>query len=212
QRPGGRPGGGKLSPDKLRGWLKDPQTPAGHLGLYAMLLGACGGDEDASLLRSLIASPNDRTTPALDGMLAGYIRLRPKEGWDTTLGLLRDEKQPFLVRYAALRTLRFYHGYKPDDTRAQVLQGLAATVPQGDVADLAIEDLRRWQIWDRAGDVLAQYGKKSHSAPIMRRAIVRYALSASPHNPEAATFVAELRKTDPGLIKDVEESLQLEKK
>ena len=88
---------------------------------------------------------------------------------------------------------------------------MAAVLPEGDLADLAIEDLRRWQMWDMTADVLSQYGKKSHSAPIMRRAILRYALSAAVSNAEAAKFVAERRQQEPALLKEVEESLQFEK-
>ncbi len=200
---------GKLSPDRLRRLLQDEQTPPNRLGLYAFLLGACGGERDAALFRSLLQNPDDRMLPALDGVLGGYIQLRPREGWELAYALLGDEKKPFPVRYAVLRTLRFYHGWKPQDTRPQVLKGLALAVPQGDAADLAVEDLRRWQAWDLTAQVLAQYGKKSHSAPIMQRAIIRYALCCP--NPEAVNFIAERRRQDPALVKDVEESLQFEK-
>ena len=36
----------KLSPDRLRGWLKDPQTPPERLSLYAFLLGGCGNEQE----------------------------------------------------------------------------------------------------------------------------------------------------------------------
>jgi hypothetical protein len=199
----------KLNAEKLRGWIKDPQTAPNRRSLYAFLLGACGGEADAALLRSQLQELNEQTTSALDGILGGLIQLRPQEGWDMALALLRDEKKPFPVRYAVLRTLRFYHGWKPEESRAQVLKGLAVTVAEGDMADLAVEDLRRWQVWDLTGDVLACYGKKGYTAPIMRRAIVRYALCCP--KPEAAAFVGERRKTEPDVVKDVEESLQFEK-
>src|SRR5207247_11387012 len=138
-----------------------------------------------------------------------YIQLRPEEGWEQALATLRDEKKPFPVRFAVLRTLRFFHGWKPRETQARVLRGLAAVLPQGDLADLAIEDLRRWQLWDLTAPVLAQYGKKSHDAPLMRHAIVRYALSCP--KAEATQFVAERRRQEPEVVKDVEESLQFEK-
>jgi hypothetical protein len=202
---------GKLAPEKLRGWVKDPQTPAYRLNVYALLLGACGGEQDAALLRSLLQNPTEQTTSALDGILAGYIQLRPQEGWDLAVAMLRDTSKPFPVRYSVLRALRFYHGWKPEETRAKVLLGMQTLLPQEDIADIAIEDLRRWQAWDLTGDVLALYGKKSHSAPIMRRAIVRYALCSAPAKPEAASFVAERRRTEPALLKEVEESLQFEK-
>jgi hypothetical protein len=199
----------KLSADKLRRLLQDPKTPAERLGLYAFLLGACGGDKDADLLRALLERPTEKTVAALDGILGGYIFMRPRQGWDLAVALLADGRRPFPERYAVVRTLRFYHAWQPAESRREVLRGLAVMLDQGDVADLAIEDLRRWQVWDLTDRVLAQYGKKSHSAPILRRAMVRYALSCP--NPAAARFVAEIRKQDPELIKELEEDLKLEK-
>jgi hypothetical protein len=199
----------KLTPDRLRAWLQDPQTPVNRLGLYAFLLGACGGDRDAALFRSLLQNPGERTTSALDGILGGYIQLRPQEGWALALALLRDEKKPFVVRYAVVRALRFYHGWKPEETRDQVLRLLAAALPEGDLADLAVEDLRRWRSWDLTKDVVALYGRPTHRAPILRRAILRYALCCP--RPEATAFVAERRREDPGLVKEVEDALQFEK-
>jgi hypothetical protein len=199
----------KLSPDKLRRLIEDPALPPERLGLYAFLMGACGGDKEADLLRSLIQNLSDRTRPALDGLLGGYIQVRPREGWELALSILHDTKRSFVERYAVLRTLSFYYNWKPDDSRRQVLRGLGIALAQGDIADVAIEDLRRWKLWDLTNDVLAQFGKESHAAPIVRRGIVRYAVSC-PRN-EAIRFVDELRKKDPELVKDVEESLQFEK-
>jgi hypothetical protein len=199
----------KLSPDKFRRLIDDAATPPERLGLYAFLLGACGGDKDAALLRSLIQGGDARTRAALDGLLGGYIQVRPREGWDLALTILRDSKRSFIERYAVLRTLSFYYNWKPDDSRRQVLLGLGIALAQGDIADVAVEDLRRWKLWDLTADVLALFGKESHAAPIVQRGIVRYAVSC-PRN-EAARFVDDLRKQDPDLLKDVEESLQFEK-
>src|SRR5262249_46284785 len=149
------------------------------------------------------------TAGALGGLLSGYIQLRPREGWELALAILRDSRRPFTERLAVLGMLRFYHGWKPEETRREILRGLEALLPQSDLADLAVEDLRRWQLWDLTGEVLALYGKKDFDAPIQRRALVRYALSCP--RAEANRFVAQLRKQDPDLVKDVEEALQFEK-
>jgi hypothetical protein len=198
----------KLSAAKIRGWIKDRETPEYRLGMYAFLLGACGGAEDAAALRAMLQKPSEKTMTAFDGILGGYIQLRPEEGWTLALDLLRDSSKDFQIRFAVVRTLRFYHGWKPEECKARVLRGLAAVLPQGDIADLAVEDLRRWQMWDLTDDVLALYGKKSHDAPLMRRAIVRYAMSCP--KPKAKDFVAQRRRDEPDLVRDVEESLQSE--
>ena len=46
-----------LPADKLAGWLRDPNTPGFRVGLYGSLLGHCGKDEHAKLLRSLARRP-----------------------------------------------------------------------------------------------------------------------------------------------------------
>jgi hypothetical protein len=200
----------KLSADKLRGWLKESSTPEQHLGIYAMLLGGCGGEADARLLRKMIDEPNDRMAAAFDGLLAGYIQLRPREGWDLALAVLKDEKHSFTVRFSVVRMLRFYHTWKPDDTRELVMRGMATILRQSDIADIAVEDLRRWKEWGLSGDVLALYGKKGYDAPLLQRALVRYALCCP--RDEAKKFTDDLRRTNPELYRDVYESLEIEKK
>lgn len=199
---------GKLSAEKLRRWIKDPKTPALRLGLYAFLLAAGGAEEDAALLRSLIVNLRPENNNGLQGFLAGYIQLRPREGWDLACSLVKDENRPFMDRYAILRTARFYHVWKPEEARKQVLRVLKIALQEGDLADVPIEDLRQWKVWDLTGDVLALYGKKSHDAPILRRTIVRYALCCP--DPAAARFVARVEQKDPETVKDVRQSLRNE--
>jgi len=199
----------KLAPDKLKKLIKDPKTPANRVGLFAFLLGACGGDAEANLLRAMVDKPEDRTAAAVDGALAGYINLKPTEGWDLAQKVLKDRKRPFLERSAVLGTVRFYHGWKGKDVEPQVVKALTGVLEQDDIADMAIEDLRRWKIYDLTPQVLGLYGKKGYEAPLMRHAIVRYALCCP--RDEAKAFIAERRKKDAEEVKDVEESLRGEK-
>src|SRR5262249_43367797 len=138
---------GKLPAEKLRGWLKDPRTPPSRLGLYAFLLGAGGDDADAALLRSLILKPPRESNLCIQGFLAGYIQLRPRDGWDLLCSLVRNTDRPFTERYAVLRTIRFYHAWKPEETRSQVVRVAKIAIAQGDMADVPIEDLRHWKLW-----------------------------------------------------------------
>ncbi len=199
----------KLSADKLRGWLKDPLTPPERLAMYAFLLGGCGGDVDADFLAKQLNDDGDRTVNAYDGYLGGYIHLRPREGWEKAFAVLRDGRKPLPMRLAVIRMVRMYHGWQPKESLPTVLKSEAAILAQGELADVAIEDLRRWQTWDLTPDVLALYGKKGFDAPIMQRAIVRYALSCD--DDAAKKFTAERRRYEPDLVKEVEDSLQFEK-
>jgi len=142
---------------------------------------------------------------AYDGLLGGYIQMRPREGWELAERLLREGRQPSLVRLSAVRTLRFYMAWKPAEMRAVVRRCLSAILTQGELVDCAVEDLRRWQMWELTNEVLAQYGRKGFDAPIYRRAIVRYAMSCPV--PAAQKFIAEQRKRNAELVSEIEESL-----
>lgn len=96
----------QCTPSKIAGWLKDPATPSERLTLYSFMLGACGGEEEAATFEAMLKNPSERVVSSLGGVLAGYIQLRPTEGWDLCHALLRDTKRPFPERFGALGTLR----------------------------------------------------------------------------------------------------------
>ena len=179
------------------------------MSLYSFLLGGCGGDADADFLAAQLDGDGERTVNCFDGFLGGYIHLRPREGWARALAVLGDGRKPLPMRLAVVRTVRMYHGWRPVETHEEVLGCLNAMIAQHELADIAIEDLRRWKLWDLTPKILPLYGQKDFDAPIMERAIVRYALSCG--DAASKTFVAERRRADPQLVKDVEESLQFEK-
>lgn len=198
----------QLDPARLRALLRDPKTPDNRLSLYAFLLGGCGGPADAAYLLDLLSHPTDRFQRAFGGTLAGYMQMQPAAGWKLSREIVADEKRPFPQRMAVLTTMRFVRASQPE-ARKEVLQTLSAALPQGTLADLAVEDLRRWEWWDLTADVLAQYGKKTHDSPMMKRAIVRYAISCP--KPEAKAFLDRVRKADPEMVQDIEEQVAAEK-
>src|SRR5262249_50224482 len=79
----------QLPPDKIVKWLKDPQTPTFRYGLYASMLGHCGNTSHASVLREMLNDPTKQLNSGVDGILAGYIMLDPKDGWALTTSILQ---------------------------------------------------------------------------------------------------------------------------
>jgi len=200
----------ELPADKVARWLQDSNTPAFRYGLYASMLGHCGTTKHAEVLRAMLEDPQKRVSSGVDGILAGYTMLKPKEGWEYIRSILKDPSKEFMLRYAALRAVRFFWESRPDVvTKNDMVEAVCLLLDQGDIADLAIEDLRKWGRWEVADRVLGLYGKKSHDVPIIRRSILRFALSC-PQLPRAATFVQQLRNQDAEMVKDVEELLKLE--
>ncbi|MBP3960554.1 hypothetical protein J8F10_35465 [Gemmata sp. G18] len=198
-----------FDPGVLRKLIADENVPAERLGVFAFLLGASGGRDDAAFLEKLLKqSPApERVREAFGGLLAGYVLLDGKNGWPFTTSTLADTNQSYSVRLSTLGTVRFLQATRGNDCKAEVLKCCAALLPDGDFADQAIEDLRRWGWWDLSADVFAQFAKPTHSAPIVRRGIVRYALSCP--NEDAKKFVASVKQTDPKLVAAVEEMLKL---
>src|SRR5438132_13607095 len=189
--------------------LQDPNTPASRYVLYTSMLAHCGTAKHGELLRKMLEDPQKRVSTGVDGVLAGYTMLQTKEGWEYTRSILKDPAKEFMLRYAALRAARFFWDSRPDIIpQKELVAGVQLLLDQSDIADLAIEDLRKWNRWEMCDKVLELQDKKSHDVPIIRRAILRYALSCPKQ--EAAAYVNQCRKRDPEMVKDTEELLKLE--
>jgi hypothetical protein len=203
-----------LPAERVVGWLKN-DTRAFRYGLYSSLLGHCGKPEHAVVLREMLDDPAKRLGSGVDGMLAGYIMLKPKEGWSYARDILKDEKKEFMTRYAALRAVRFLWDLRPDLVpRKDLKEGINFLLDQNDIADLAIDDLRKRQCWDMTDRVLGLRNSKAYEIPIVRRALLRFALncqdSKSKSSAAARAYVDEMRKKDAQMVADAEELLKLE--
>ncbi len=197
--------------DKIAGWLQSDKTRSYRIGLYASMLGHCSKkkDRDMKILRDLVENPDTRVTTGVDGILAAMVMIKPKEGWNYLSNVLGTKTLPFTRRYAALRSLRFLIDYRSDLISKEKLQkGLLLLVEKGDIADLAIEDLRKRKFWDLTDKVISMSKEKSHDIPIVRRSILRFALSSP--KPKAKEYVEKIRKADAELVADTEELLKLE--
>lgn len=197
----------KLDAEKLRAWVKDPKTPPQKLGVYALLLGSCGKADDVALLRSLLDSKEERYMNSIDGLLAGYMQRKPREGWEFIQTVLADETKPLTLRLAVLRTIRFYQGSQPKDSKPHVLKAMRTLLGQPEMADLAIEDLRGWKVWDLSAEVFDRYGRKGYDSTLVRRGIIRYALT-NPATKEATVFLTARRIDNAEEVKELEESLK----
>ncbi|MFM8272525.1 MAG: hypothetical protein ACKODX_09355 [Gemmata sp.] len=197
-----------FAPATLRRLIADEGTPAERLGVFAYLLGVSGGATDAAFLAQLLTrSPlGERAKDSYGGLLAGYVLLDAKSGWALAAAVLADTRQTYAVRFSTLMTVRFFQATRGDACKPEVLKCCAALLPDGDFADQAVEDLRRWAYWDLSAEVFAQFEKPTHAAPVVRRGIVRYALSCP--NEDAKRFAAAVRRADPKLVAAVEEALK----
>jgi len=120
-----------------------------------------------------------------------------------------DKDDDFYMRYAVVGTLRFFFDIRKDVlSKEQVMQGMGMLLDAPDVSDFAMDDLRNWKAWDMTDRILDLFPKDSHDNPVIKRAILRFAL-CSPA-PRAAKFVEEQRKKDPGWVSDTEDLLRVD--
>ena len=92
----------KLPAETILKWLKDPNTRGSRFGLYGLMLGHCGKPADAKAIRELLEDKDRSFSSGLDGILAGYIMLDPKGGWEYLVKLVKSEGE-FPVKYAGLQ-------------------------------------------------------------------------------------------------------------
>ena len=87
---------------------------------------------------------------------------------------------PRQLKHAGLKVLRFFWEYRPDVlTKKQILDGMTALMGHPDIADMPIDDLRKWKAWDMTAAVLNCAKLESHNTlPINRRAIEPSLLAA----------------------------------
>jgi hypothetical protein len=173
-----------LPRDKIRGWLARPETPPTRLGLYGMLLGLCGNDNDAKLLAEKIAPNSDEFRIGLDGMISGYLLLKGNSGLDNIddwkFKVHNGKKAAFSETYAAMMGLRFmwqYAGGKISNERLQ--QSMRILLDQPELADLVIADLARWKDWSVQERLMSLYGKGDYNIPSIKRSIIRYMLAST---------------------------------
>src|SRR5262249_54234187 len=108
-----------------------------------------------------------------------------------------------------MRAVRFFRAIRCDVIKQEeVIAAMHLPLTDPDMADLAVEDLRRWRHWEAADRVLALWDEEGFDIPIIRRAILRYALQCS--KPIARDFVERQRQLDAEKVNDAEEILKLE--
>lgn len=214
----------KLPRDKIRKWLADPDFTNPRLGLYGLLLGLCGTEEDAELLARHIAAPvkSSEFRLGIDGIIGGYLVLTGAKGLDfIDKEKLRDTEGPTTEVFATLQALRFMWTYGDNRIpKARLKQSMRILIENPDLADIAITDLARWKDWSVQDRLIELYDHKDYqSVQHIKRAIISYTIAASrdltkdsdavpSHVAKARKHLAMLRERDPKAVRIAERLFQ----
>ncbi len=215
---------------KLREWVTDPDTPVTRIGLYGLLLGLCGTEEDAAAMKQKILTPDTDFRLGIEGVMSGYLITAGEEGLKT----LEDSKMkaktyvnkdgeevklPFSETYAVMQTLRFMWTYEPDRIpKERLKESMRILLDRPELADLVIADLARWKDWGVQDELMEMYDDEEFDIPSIKRAIVRYLFYCSKDRnedvedpPEYAITAAEhlklLEEKDPKTVRNAKRFL-----
>jgi hypothetical protein len=176
----------RIPRERVRKWLMDPATSVTRIGLYGLLLGQCGTEDDAQAMEQKILVPDATFRLGIEGVMAGYLLIRGEPG----LQVLEEKKMlattyinaegeevrlPFAEVYAAMQTLRFMWTYEPDRIpRERLKQSMRLLLERPELSDLVIADLARWKDWESLDRLVAMYDEERFNIPSVKRAIVRF--------------------------------------
>lgn len=207
----------RMPRENLRNWLLDPETPVTRIGLYGLLLGLSGNDEDAEHMKQKILVPDTDFRLGIEGVMSGYLLIRGEEG----LQLLEDskliaktyvdrsgeeKKLPFSETYAAMQTLRFMWTYEPDRIPKQRLkESMRILLDRPELADLVIADLARWKDWALHDRLMAMFDDEDFQIPSVKRAIVRYFYYCAKDHPKDSDVLPEYAAKAAECLKVLEE-------
>jgi len=198
--------------ESLRKWLSSTETPVTRIGLYGLLLGLCGNEDDGTMMAAKISdTSSDDFRLGIDGVMSGYLLISGDEG----LALLEDTKLkpayltdgngvvlldskgkqrpvPFSETYAAMQALRFMWTYGDGQiSKDRLRQSMRLLLDRPELADLVIADLARWKDWSVQDRLMSLYAEEEFDIPSIKRAIVRYLYYCSKDLPEGVEEVPE---------------------
>ncbi len=203
--------------EKLREWLNDPQVTPTRNGLFGLMLGLCGKEEDAEFLKLKIMEPTEDFRLGIDGVMSGYLLLTGAEGLDLIdAEKLSNRKVPFSETFAAMQALRFMWTYSPERIAPERLRdSMELLLERPNLSDLVIVDLARWEDWDIMDSLMTLYDREEYDVPSIKRAIVRFLLIAEKDTPakeasaesdqpqhvvKAKEYLAQLKERDPEIV------------
>ncbi len=221
----------KMPREKVRKWVTNKDTSPTRMGLYGLLLGLCGNADDAQVMLEKIKEDSADFRLGIDGLISGYLLLTGADGLDLIDQAKLKAKQPkFSEVYAAMQALRFmWDNGNGRIEKERLRQSLRELLDRPELADLVIADLSRWEDWSVQDRLIKMYGQGEYDVPSIKRAIVRYLLTAAKVAPpktddtkdkasivstkpeelpahvlKARANLERLREQDPKTVKDAE--------
>ena len=158
------------------------------MGLYGLLIGLSGTDEDAKILSKKILEKTEDFRLGIDGLMSGYLLLTGEKGLSVLdEHKLKNRDVPFSETYAAMQALRFMWKYSEGRIeKSRLRASMRILLDRPELADLVIADLARWKDWEVQDRLMALYIQALASAPEKETLAEETASKDKPEKPEDA--------------------------
>lgn len=214
-----------LSPENLRAWIADPQMSPERLGLYGMMLGLCGHEQDATFLLEQMYD-NDAAAKVkaqgplesrpfrfgAEGLMGGYLLLNKERGLEhLEQVVLTPQDVPETAQHAMVQALQFMWSYESDViSQARVCQSMRMLLHRASMREIAITNLSRWEDWETLPALISMFEQECADDRPTRRAILQFAqicaksgrlkASSQPYAAEAELFLCSVHANYPELF------------
>jgi len=178
----------------LRRWIANSETFPERLGLYGMMLGLCGNENDAEfLLRQIDPQEDTKFRFGTEGLIGGYLLLTGRAGLQyLDHHRLRSSDASLDQLVATVFAMRFIWSYEPKlISRDELRRSLRQCLYQDDLQEMIIPDLARWQDWDAAFHLVELYDASGDDRDGLRRAIREFMRHCAEQAEGEALLMAE---------------------
>ncbi len=198
----------RMKHDKIVEWIRNPKVTASRRRLYLTMLGVCGDKKDAQMLEEMLKVNDGKPKPALDAMVAAYLRLKGPDAMDLIDDLyLKNKDAEYTDTYSTIMALRFHGQEEKTIPRERLLVGFRYMLDRPKLADMVVGDLARWEDWTVMDRLVDLFKKPDEDSTFIRVPVINY-LRVCPL-PKAKEYLAELAKIDPKAMKQAETFFQL---
>lgn len=208
----------QLPREKLRTWIAQKDTSPERLGLFGMLLGLCGNDNDAEFLRQQInQGSGDDIRFGVEGLMGGLLLLSGEDGLQfIEESRMQNPEASALESLAIVHALQFVWTYESElIPKERLRKSLHPMLANEAVREIAITDLSRWNDWSLVSKLEQIYTTSHEDDPGSTRAIVGYLTTCQKSDAATAEQVAQaaalldrIRQEQPRLVRMVETSLR----
>lgn len=193
----------QLPADKLKQWIVNAELSPERPGLYGMMLGLCGRQQDIPFLLKLIG-PGEQTTVrfGVEGLMGGLLVLSKDEGLEFLVSSrLANPDAPTSEVFNAMSAVKYAWEYESGLFDKESLRAsLRPLLKREEFQEIIVTDLARWEDWSVINE-LAELSTTTDQDGVIRSTI-GYCWQVQ----KSTTATNNQKRKAAGLLVDIKES------